>query len=349
MKRLIYSILGICLMTSLTFADKVESKKVFEEHFNSIQNTSLYLNNKYGDIIIANWDKDEISIKCEIIVKAKNKKLADEFLAYITSEIGKSQDSVFAVTHFDKKFKNNSKVDIDIKYTVKAPAHLAYNINNKYGNIAISKITGKTKINLKYGNMLAKRLEFTEHKKLNNIYLAYSNATIGYCNYADIEIKYGKIKLDRAKALLMNSRYSDVTIGTLETLHFDGKYGGLSVDSINIAEIEVKYMNIEMQYLRTKLNTEIKYGNLEVKNIEPNFNEIDIEAAYGNVELLIHPDAVYSLSADVDYGSLDLPKRVNINKSINSNSEEVEGVVGPKGKTITGKVSIEMDYGNVEL
>jgi hypothetical protein len=108
-------------------------------------------------------------------------------------------------------------------------------------------------------------------------------------------------------------------------------------------------MNIEIKYLSTKLITEIKYGNLEVNNIEPSFSEINIEAAYGNVELLIHPDAVYSLEADVDYGSLDLPKKVNINKSIDGNSEEVQGVIGPKGKTITGKVKIEMDYGNVEL
>ncbi len=349
MKKLIYSIFLLIAVSGVSLADKEEVSKSYNETYSVNNKSSFFIDNKYGDIIIANWDKNEINIDLKITVKAKSKEKAENVLKQITAQIGQSEDSVFAKTVFAKQFKNNGKVEIDIKYIVKAPASMRYNINNKYGNIAIAKITGPTEINLKYGNLLAKELRFTKTKPLNEIDLAYSNADIHYCNYAEIEIKYGNLKLGKGKAIDLEAQYSDINISKLETIYFEGKYGGFELDTVNLAKIEAKYMNVDIVYLSYKIESEIKYGNLSINNISPFFSKIDIEASFGNVKLLIHPDAVYQLDADIDYGNLDLPKKANIDRIVKKKGEEIEGIVGPKGKAVTGTVKIEMDYGNVTL
>lgn len=349
MKKLIYSLILCFVITSVSYADKVEASKSFKESYTTNSNTSFYIDNKYGDIIFADWTKNEISIKLEIKVKAKNQEKADEFLKQITAEIGQIGDSVFAKTNFAKKFHKTKKFDLEIKYVIKAPASLVYNINNKYGNIGIANITGPTKIDLKYGNLLAKKLNFTDVKKLNTIQLSYSNATIHYCNYANIKLKYGNLDLDKGKAAKIDAKYSDVSIIELETLHFDGAYGALKADTLQIANINCKYMNANIQYLSSKIKSVNKYGNLKVNNITPDFSNIDIKASFGNVKLLIHPDASYIVDAEADYGSIDFPKKASLERVVSSKGEQIKGKIGPKSKPTTGTVKLEVNYGNIQL
>jgi len=349
MKKLVYSLLILVLIGQISIAEKYEAFKEYNKNYSTTKQSAFSIDNKYGEIIIANWDKNEISINLKITVKAKNQEKAEKILSQIDANFGQIGDSVYAKTIFDKHFSLNDKVEFEIKYIVKAPANIAYWIINKYGNIAINKITGKLDLDLKYGNLLAKNLQFTKAQPLNKIELAYSNANIHYCNYAKIDIKYGKLNIGNGKALDIKAKYTDVDIIKLETLYFEGKYGGFELDTIHIVKIDAKYMNVDIQYLSYKLETEVKYGNLNINNVSPFFSKIDVEAAFGNIELLIHPDAVYKLYADVDYGSLDLPKKVNIERIVTKKGEETVGIVGPKGKEITGEINIEMDYGNVKL
>ena len=349
MKKLIYSIVTILFVAQISMAEKIEVSKEYQESYSVDSQTDFKIENKFGDIIIADWEKDEISINLVIKVKSKNKERADKYLNYISSEIKKEGNSVIAITIFDKKWNNIKKVEVDIKYIIKAPAYLTYDIKNKFGNIAISKITGPTSIDLKYGNLLAKNLRFSKTTELSNIELSYSNADIQLCNYADIEIKYGKLKFGKGKALKLDASYSNIDIEKLETLHFEGKYGGFDMDTVDIANIEAKYMNVDIAYLSSKLECEIKYGNLKAMNITPFFSKIDIEAAFGNVKLLIHPEAVYQITAEVEYGNLNLPKQVNIDRIVNKKSEVITGVIGPKGNDVKSVVNVEMEYGNVTL
>lgn len=349
MKQLIFS-LSILLFGSLfTYGEKIEVEKTYNETYTVDSQSKFSIDNKYGDITIANWDKNEINIDLKIKVTAKNKAIADQYLNLITAEIKQIDDLVSVKTIFDDNFETKNNVEIDIKYIVKAPASLSYNISNKYGNIAISKITGPTAIHLKYGNLLAKNLEFSKSSPLNTFDFSYSNATLNYCNYAKINIKYGKLKILKGIAIETEAKYSDVTIGVLETLYFVGKYGGLDIDSVEISKIEAKYLNVDIQYLSMKLESDIKYGNLKVNNVTPNFTSIDIISSYGNANLLIHPDAIYEIDAKVEYGTITIPKKSNVNKIIGNTEEKVNGVVGPKGGKVKSKVNINMDYGNISL
>ncbi len=349
MKKLIYSLLVLAFSMQLSIAEKIEVTKTIHEHYEVNRNTDFSINQKFGDIIIADWNKNEIDIELRISVKSKKKEKAEEYIKYITAEISKNGNSVSAKTIFDKKWNNHKKIDFEIKYIVKAPAYLKYDIINKFGNIAIANITGPTHIDLKYGNLLAKKLIFTDSKELNKLELAFSNADIRYCNYANIIMKYGKLKFGIGQAIKLNSEFTDVNIKKLESIHFIGKYGGLDIDTISIANIDGKFMDIDIEYLSSKLKTKIKYGNFTVNNITPFFSQIYVEGSFGDVKLLIHPDAVYQLNANVDYGDLNLPKKVNINRTIRTNGVEVNGIVGAKGHEIKSKVNIEMDYGDVSL
>lgn len=351
MKRLIYSIILLALGLQMSAADKIELSKNYKELYPVDRASQFIVENKFGNIIIADWDRDEISINLDIKVTSKKQELAEKYLKLITAEIKNENNIISAITIFEKKWKTNKRVEIDIKYTIKAPAYLNYNITNKFGNIAIAKITGPTTIDLKFGNLLAKDFSFTDTQNLNHFEFSYSNINIQNCNYADIEIKYGKLIFGTGKALKLDSKYAVVKIENLETIHLEGQYGGFKLDTVSIANIEAKYMDVKIDYLSTKIESEIKYGNLKINNISPEFSKVHIEGSYGNVKLLIHPDAVYKLNSDIGYGSLTLPSKVNIDKFIRKEGtgESAEGIVGPVGKEVKSEVNIRMKYGNVKL
>ena len=362
MRKLIYSIIAILFVAQISMAGKIEVTKEYQESYSVDSQTDFKIENKFGDIIIADWEKDEISINLVIKVKSKNKERADKYLNYISSEIKKEGNSVIAITIFDKKWNNIKKVEVDIKYIIKAPAYLTYDIKNKFGNITVSKITGPTRIDLKYGNLFAKNLRFNKTNEQSNIKLSYSNADIQYCNYADIEIKYGNLKFETGKSLKLDASYSNIDIQKLEMLHFEGKYGGFNMDTVDVANIEAKYMNLDIAYISSKLGCEIKYGNLKILSTSALFSKIDIQSAYGQLKLLIHPDAVYQIVAKVENGKINLPKKVNIDRVVSEKSVEITGLIGPrkqdaKASGIVGTknggtkstVNIGMKYGNLTL
>ncbi len=175
--------------------------------------------------------------------------------------------------------------------------------------------------------------------------------TVDELGWAEINARYcGQFSIERATALLVDSRYSKISIGEVSSLVADAKYDGYKVTASNNVIIMAGYTDISIGRVNKKLEVETKYGNLSVERIPAGFSSVDVKAGYCSVKLGIDPAACYKLKANSSYGSVKVddanfsPDR----RIVGNTSTELEGKVG-KCSSPTAEVTIGASYGSVRL
>jgi hypothetical protein len=231
------------------------------------------------------------------------------------------------------------------------PAYVNLDVSNKYGNTVVDEVSGLTNLTVKYGDLTVHKLTRGNVKPLNSLVVAYGKATVDELGWAEINARYcGQFSIDRATALLVDSRYSKLSIGKVSSLVADAKYDGYKVTASNNVIITAGYTDIGIGTVNKTLEVETKYGNLSVDKIPAGFSGINVKAGYCSVKLIIDPAACYNLKANSSYGSVKIddanfsPDR----RIVGNTSTELEGKVG-KCSNPTGDVTISASYGSVRL
>lgn len=358
--KTIYSKLFLLLLASMcTILVKAnlgeEFSKTVSKDFDAPKGTSLEVSNKYGSIEVGNWDKPSIQIDVKITVEHRSKEEADRLLQMINIRFSTENEWVRAITEMDKDFgtshiwfgeRDGKRFRIDYKISV--PKYINIQFNNKYGDISINEIGGFTEIDLKYGSLNINKLTRGDEKPLNAIVVGYGKATITECNWLKLNISYSPMAtIDKAKALILISKYSKATIESASSLVAESGYDGYTVGSLTNFVLTGKYSHYSVRNVAKKIEAEIKYSGFEVGTIPASFESIKIQNAYGKVELGIAREASYTLNAFVKYANIDYPDNDRISSISENTSKTVKGVVGTGKPTAT--VDINSSYGGVDL
>ncbi len=76
-KTVLYSLL-LCLFISL-YGNAQEAERVINKNFPLVSNGTLSLSNSYGNLTLNHWDKEEVSIQVNILVKGVVKNVQKNF------------------------------------------------------------------------------------------------------------------------------------------------------------------------------------------------------------------------------------------------------------------------------
>ena len=153
--------------------------------------------------------------------------------------------------------------------------------------------------------------------------------------------------IDKAKALILISKYSKASIESASSLVAESAYDGYNIGSLSNFVLTGKYSHYNVKNVAKKIDVRIKYSGFEVETIPASFESIDVENAYGKLDLGIAREASYSLNAFVKYADINYPDNDRISSISENTSKTVKGVVG-KGKP-TATVDINSSYGGVDL
>jgi hypothetical protein len=347
-------LLSALLLFALTSSAQEVSKKYHKE-YSAGANTTLDINNKYGDVVVESWDKDQVVIDVKVTIDMNNREKAEKLLDYIDVQFDQSGDNISAKTVIDSKFNfsgwgsGNKKFSID--YSIKMPSVTALNVTNKYGNTDLDELKGLVNLDIKYGNLTATKLSRGNVKPLNSIYLAYGKAVIDDAGWLDMIIRYcGSMEIEKCKALLLDSKYSKISIGEASSVVGESKYDNIRIDKINNLVIDNGYTGVAIGTLNNKLDFNGSYGSLTVDRIPSGFESVDVESRYMGVKLGIDESADYKLNAKVSYGGLKYNEDNfnNHRRIVENNSTEVSGVIG-KEESPEASVHIDSSYGSVRL
>jgi hypothetical protein len=342
------------LFLSITISAQ-EVTKEFHKEYTAGANTTLDISNRYGDVVIQSWDKDQVKIDVKVTVEMPNREKAEKLLSYIDVQFSEGENRISAKTVIDDKFNftgwgmGSKKFSID--YNIKMPVGLALSLANKYGNTDIDELHGLLNLDIKYGNLTAGKLTRGNIKPLSNLNIAYGKGTIDEAGWLSIIMRYcGTMDITKSQALLLDSKYSKLRIGETSSIVGESKYDNLRIENINNLVLENGYTEVNIGTLNKKLEYKGSYGSFSVDRIPAGFEKIDVETHYMGVRLGIEENASYNLDARVSYGGLKYNEDnfKNQRRIVENNSSEIEGVVG-KEESPSAKVNVIASYGSVRL
>ena len=148
-KRLVFSLLALATMTLAMNAQEVVSKKLAKT-YPFTDNGEFNIENKYGNINIYGWNKEELSITMNISVQHKKKEDAQEVLRRIKPILRHTENYV-SVTYeieeessgfFTQLFEKANPFDTDkstikVDYKIYLPVKAELDITNKFGDVFI--------------------------------------------------------------------------------------------------------------------------------------------------------------------------------------------------------------------
>jgi hypothetical protein len=343
-----------------------ELKKNFMKEFTSDRSTVLELSNRYGKIDIKTWDKSSVKIDVTVIIKASSKSKAEDKMEQISINLAKNGSNIVGVTEIGNKekswwsgwtdFGNNTKMEIN--YEVFMPADMTSIIENKYGNVYLPDLKGKTSINLKYGNLQARDIS---NDLLMDI--SYGKATVGIVknlsgtlSYSDyrgtaagvviLTTKYSKVNLDNVSTLTASSKYDGYKLGSAGTVTLTGSYDDVQIQSVNTATLTTKYTGIDIASLSNTLTAEIGYGSLKIENLKTTLKNITVNSSYAPIKIYGTVPAKVDISGkyfDADLGS-DFISKSNVK---DGSSKTIKGF--KISEKASAEIKIKTSYGDVTI
>ena len=340
----------LLIFSGLLHAQESGLSKTFKESFSTNKNSLLTIDNKYGNVDIHDWDENSVEIEVLVLVDNVSDERAEKILSYINVELSQSGDEIVARTTFDDKMgkarTDNQKLEIN--YTVNMPKDISLNLSNKYGSVFITELTGHAIINVKYGKLNAGKLMRGNEKPLTEVNLAYSNGVIEEAGWLKSNIKYGKLEIEKTRALIVYSKYSHIFVDEASSVVSESKYDEFGLGSISNFVINTEYSNIKIRELKKKLECVTQYTTCTVEHIPAGFESINIDTKYGGYKLGIDPAASYNLEGYAGYAKISYPDAGRVSRISENNSMKVNGTVGTDDNP-QSTVKVSTKYAGVRL
>ena len=346
---------------------KKELTRELTETFDVSSGVNFGVHNKYGDINITTWNKNQIQVDVLMKVKSSNTEKAQKFLDGIKIDFQSSSSKVTAKTVYpDQKnnswwsnwFGNGKNIDYEVHYTIHAPADMNTSLINKYGNISQTSIDGNCSVTNKYGDIFFE--DVADDLTLN---LGYGKATIGKVGNATFEVKYSSIKIDEARDMTIATKYSKIKInqcarvtaqtkydnyeiGNMVSLQYKGKYDDFKIGTIEDISVDTKYTDIRINTLHNQGIFDTGYGSVVVRETGQRLKRIAISSKYTKYGFVIPGD--FHLTFDGSHSNLHINKPYEKYVYDKDGSDlKVKAYRGSKegGTEITAK----MKYGGLDI
>lgn len=318
-------------------------KKEFSVH----KDASLSVDNKYGKIHCASWDKDMIAFEVTISVDAYNEQKAARIFDMISVEMYGTESGVQAETEISDAFKgNNDDVSIRIDYMIHLPETVSLSLENKFGDIYIEKVKGPASVDLSYGSLEAGRLGSQD----NNLDIKFSKATIDTITNCTVDLKYSELTVSSSKMMNAESKFSTIRIEKVASAEIDSQYDTYNIGDVQVAEIQSEFSTLKITKLLKRIHVDSKYGSVQLKYVAPEFDKVELINEFGDLELGIDEEASYQLDATINLGSLSYPKEKAslVKESEDYTTTTYRGVIGTN-KSTASRIFIDSSKAGVTI
>ena len=305
MKRIIILIIAVCFVGGgfSAFADEYE--KVSEESFSVSKNASLTIQNRYGDILLNTWDKDEVKITVSVICETARKDKADRFFEKVDIEIQGNKDAVRAETHL--RFNNSKVKSFAINYTIYAPASLTFYLNNRFGDVFLPDLGGALILDLQYGEFSVGRLLNDK----NQLDIAFSEGEIAFFEAGLIDIEYSELEIESAKIITVDSDFSDISIEKAALMNVETGYDEIEIGEVDELIIESDFSEINITLLNNRLNGNLNYGELDLERTRSSVSDIYLTGKFTEIYCGLNAGITWKFLANAEFTDIDFSHDVN--------------------------------------
>ena len=319
-------------------ANKTEFKRYEHFAYDVDNNSLLELLNHNGNIVIENTDESRLNIEATVTGKARNlddaERIAQKIKIVVKSDNGKINIS----NDVPKSLKFE---EFDISYVVTMPAWLNINLSNKYGNVMIDRLNGRTSIKVGYGELKIKELN-DKTGGFPVVDLAYSRESeINEMNIGGVNMNYSGITIDRGQAVAVSSKYSKLTVGAAASIAIESAYDNLNIANTDKIDISTRYSKLQIGYVGVMANIGIEYDR--------EFKNITVNAKYTDTDVDLKGVRNYSFDLNTKYGNITTPTHNLLSQEIVSHDSS-KSAKGQAGNVVEGgKIRISAKYGSIKV
>ena len=304
--------------------DDADLVKNYSKTYSVDANDVLSIENKYGNVTVNTWNRNEIKVDVQIKVSADNDDATKKLLDNVNISDSKNGSSISFRTIIGEMksswysvFQGGSNRKMEINYTVYMPAKNDLVINNHYGSISLPDLDGKVTIDCAYGGIKAKSLS----------------------DESTIRLKYGNANMESLGDCTMQLSYGELNVGSVNNITADVSYSPIKIGKLNSAA------TINLRY----------GGGIKIGDLSRNVKSLVISSSYCNIDIGLSGDENADFAIVTRYGDLDYgvhPFTVT-NKSPDDNERgfhPTKSYKGYIGKANSGKnITISTSYGNVKF
>lgn len=304
------------------YAQDVEERTI-EKSYAVNSNATLIVENERGNIMVSTWEKPQIDIMVRVKVRGDDREFLRKRVDEVKLYFSQSPERVEARTEIGEQgwwsWLWGQESQVEVHYTIFMPVDGNVQLTNDYGDVSVDTLKGFCGINCDYGNVTLGHIN--GRTELN---LDYSQASrIGHAEHLEMNLDYSKIIVESAGRGEVNADYGTVRIQAIDRLEYNGDYGALSVGQVGTLLVSADYVGVEVEELSEQLEYKADYGFLDLEQVLPNFERIDIKSDYVSINLGIHPDAAFRVQGEESYTSLSMNQEIRLNenagKGISSN------------------------------
>lgn len=255
------------------------------------------IHNQHGEIEIRAWLKDTILIKIETIVMAEYRDMADEVFDRLNIKKSTYEGMAFMRTTFDEEF--HSSHPFRINYEVFMPANKKIKIDNRFGNVNITDITGKMDIKLEYGNIIQRGLQRADTIIAD---LSFGEAQLSRIKYSKAEFHNSGVKIDKVNSAEISGKYCQVDIEEAENLNFTNNTVRVNIGKVDNLDLRGRFCFVSVNELMKRGKIEISDGLL-IASLSDQTTEFSVFNENAPANITISPKLSYTLHGEVSDGN----------------------------------------------
>lgn len=349
-----YLLIASLVVPALAFANPTEGRytreKKLSKSYKVEADATLSVENKYGNVEISPWDRDEISIEVVIRTTGNNESKVEDKLDEISVEFNGNSHLVSAKTFIESSSNwfnwFNSNVNYKINYYIHVPITNDLDIKNKYGDTFVEESKGSVKFTHDYGKIVVGSLM----NEKNHIDMDYSKLEADYIKNASISLDYTDFSVDKIDSFDLNADYSHINFGKSIRGSYDLDYGGISIESIEVIEGDSDYADIEINQLKKAANLSADYGKIAIGVISNEIESIAIDSDYTGIKIGYTDEVNFNFEINSKYTSvegLDSNLFDLYFRNEKSSSKQFKGTFG-RSKS-NNEINLKTSYGHIKF
>lgn len=353
-KKLLFVAFVLCIGQCVTAQENVS--KTVTEKFSLTNAGKLHLENKYGNINLSGWDKDEVSVSVDISVNHRKKENAENLLKRINPVFGNNTNFVtisyeiaeknrgFLARLLDETPFDFDPSNVQIDFTVFLPRKAEMKVSNVFGNVVIEGWTGQLKANIEYGD-----LWINDDLNKADIVMKYGKLRANTINYGSLDFKNGELDMEDSKNLRINSSGTEIAINTVGSLEVYSNKDDITIAEVSTLFGNLKFTTVQIQQLNNDVDLSLKISDFRVAKIANPSTSIALNQESSKINLNIS-DFPHQFEATVEQGLVRLPKSyTDIDSEVLDKGKKLRQIKATYSKGASGRISINGKKGVVLL
>lgn len=334
------------IMGSVYAQQKVTKK--LEKTYSFTNSGALNIENKYGDIKVYGWEKEELVITMGITVENKKKEEAKEMLKRIKPVLRNSENYV-SVTYevleketgfFNQLFEKANPFDMDkstikIDFKVYLPTKSELDISNKFGDVFLESWKGVLKAKVEHGDMWL-------NNDLNkaDLSMQYGEIKARNINYGNFELTNGSLDMEDSKSLHINSNGSEIDVQKITSMELHSNKDEVVISEVGSLYGTLKFTNLQLTRLSTYADLNMRVADLRVDEVIAPETQINVNQESSEVNINVN-NFSHSFNAVLEEGLVRLPKSFEkVSSKMLDKGKKLREISASYGSNIQGEINI---------